>query len=117
MLHGSQGSNLLLQVLNLAWDRGLTVAGENTLSCYDREGCLRIIEIAKPRNDPDRRHFSFFVYQQPSPLVQGVICFPDLDYFIKCMHGKSLQINFIFLIETIEWVLFFSPMFCSIFFM
>ncbi|OMO91330.1 Glycoside hydrolase, family 14 [Corchorus capsularis] len=75
------------QVLNSAWDRGLTVAGENTLSCFDREGCLRIIETAKPRNDPDRRHFSFFVYQQPSPLVQGVICFPDLDYFIKCMHG------------------------------
>ncbi|XP_022736893.1 beta-amylase 8 isoform X1 [Durio zibethinus] len=75
------------QVINSAWDRGLAVAGENTLSCYDREGCLRIIETAKPRNDPDRRHFSFFVYQQPSPLVQGVICFPDLDYFIKCMHG------------------------------
>ncbi|KAG8475980.1 hypothetical protein CXB51_032805 [Gossypium anomalum] len=75
------------QVLNSAWDRGLKVAGENTLSCYDREGCLRIIETAKPRNDPDHRHFSFFVYQQPSPLVQGVICLPDLDYFIKCMHG------------------------------
>ncbi|XVF89521.1 hypothetical protein PTKIN_Ptkin19aG0136300 [Pterospermum kingtungense] len=75
------------QVLNSAWDQGLTVAGENTLSCYDREGCLRIIETAKPRNDPDHRHFSFFVYQQPSPLVQGVICFPYLEDFIKCMHG------------------------------
>ncbi|XVE57262.1 hypothetical protein DITRI_Ditri04bG0077500 [Diplodiscus trichospermus] len=75
------------QVLNSAWDRGLSVAGENTLSCYDREGCLRIIETAKPRNDPDHRHFSFFVYQQPSPLVQEIICFPDLDYFIRCMHG------------------------------
>ncbi|XWS62296.1 hypothetical protein CRYUN_Cryun07bG0198300 [Craigia yunnanensis] len=81
------------QVLNSAWDRGLTVAGENTLSCYDREGCLRIIETAKPRNDPDRRHFSFFVYQQPSPSVQGLVCFPDLDYFIKCMHGKNIKIN------------------------
>ncbi|PPR99771.1 hypothetical protein GOBAR_AA20883 [Gossypium barbadense] len=78
------------QVLNSAWDRGLKVAGENTLSCYDREGCLRIIETAKPRNDPDRRHFSFFVYQQPSPLVQGVICLPDLDYFIKCMHAGDI---------------------------
>ncbi|KAE8693176.1 Beta-amylase 8 [Hibiscus syriacus] len=37
------------QVLTSAWDRGLSVAGENTLSCYDREGCLRIIETAKPR--------------------------------------------------------------------
>ncbi|KAE8693177.1 Beta-amylase 8 [Hibiscus syriacus] len=75
------------QVLTSAWDRGLSVAGENTLSCYDREGCLRIIETAKPRNDPDRRHFSFFVYQRPSPLVQGVISLSDFDHFIKCMHG------------------------------
>ncbi|XP_004301768.1 PREDICTED: beta-amylase 8-like [Fragaria vesca subsp. vesca] len=75
------------QVLNLAWDRGLTVAGENALSCYDREGCMRIVELVKPRNDPDRHHFTFFVYQQPSPLVQGTVCFSELDFFIKCMHG------------------------------
>lgn len=75
------------QVLNSAWDRRLSVAGENLLSCYDREGYMRIVEMAKPRNDPDHRHFTFFVYQQPCPLSQGTICFPDLDYFIKCMHG------------------------------
>ncbi|KDP28061.1 hypothetical protein JCGZ_19469 [Jatropha curcas] len=75
------------QVLNSAWDRGLTVSGVNMLSCYDREGCMKVVEMAKPRNDPDRRHFSFFVYQQPSPLFQGAICFGELDYFIKCMHG------------------------------
>ncbi|XP_050375624.1 beta-amylase 8 [Argentina anserina] len=75
------------QVLNLAWDRGLTVAGENALSCYDREGCMRIVEMVKPRNDPDRHHFTFFVYQQPPPLVQGTVCFSELDFFIKCMHG------------------------------
>nr|XP_023927863.1 beta-amylase 8 [Quercus suber] len=76
------------QVLNSAWDRGLTVAGENALSCYEREGYMGIVEMAKPRNDPDRRHFSFFVYQQPTPLVQGTICFSELDYFIKSMHGE-----------------------------
>jgi len=75
--------------LNSAWDRGLTVAGENALSCYEREGYMRIVEMAKPRSDPDRRHFSFFVYQQPTPLVQGTICFSELDYFIKSMHGKD----------------------------
>ncbi|RVX02048.1 Beta-amylase 8 [Vitis vinifera] len=77
------------QVLNSAWDRGLTVAGENAVPCYDREGYMRIAEIAKPRNDPDRRHLSFFVYQQPSPLVERTIWFSELDYFIKCMHGKN----------------------------
>ncbi|GMY33628.1 beta-amylase 8 [Fagus crenata] len=76
------------QVLNSAWDRGLAVAGENALSCYEKEGYMRIVEMAKPRNDPDRRHFSFFVYQQPTPLVQGTICFSELDYFIKSMHGE-----------------------------
>lgn len=76
------------QVLNSAWDRGLTVAGENAVPCYDREGYMRIAEIAKPRNDPDRRHLSFFVYQQPSPLVERTIWFSELDYFIKCMHGE-----------------------------
>lgn len=78
-----------LQVITSAWDRGLSVAGENALSCYDREGCMRIVETAKPRIDPDRRHFSFFAYQQPSSLLQGTICFSDLDCFIKCMHGKN----------------------------
>uniref|UniRef100_A0A2P2L3B3 Beta-amylase n=1 Tax=Rhizophora mucronata TaxID=61149 RepID=A0A2P2L3B3_RHIMU len=76
------------QVLNSAWDRGLGVAGVNMLSCYDREWCLRIVEMAKPRNDPDQHHFSFFEYRQPLPLVQGTICFPELDFFIKCMHGE-----------------------------
>ena len=80
-----------LQILNSAWDRGLAVAGENSLSCYDREGHMRIIDMAKPRNDPDRHHFSFFAYrQQPAALIQGAVCFPELDYFIKCMHGKYL---------------------------
>lgn len=64
------------------------MAGENALSCYDREGCMRIVELVKPRNDPDRHHFTFFVYQQPSPLVQGTVCFSELDFFIKCMHGE-----------------------------
>ena len=79
-----------LQILNSAWDRGLTVAGENSPSCYDRDGYMRIIDMAKPRSDPDRHHFSFFAYRQPSALIQGAVCFPELDYFIKCMHGKYL---------------------------
>ena len=78
-----------LQVFNSAWDRGLTIAGENAPPCCDREGYMRLVEMAKPRNDPDRHHFSFFVYQQPSPLVQGTMCLSDLDYFIKSMHGNG----------------------------
>ncbi|KAM3379566.1 beta-amylase 8 [Capsicum galapagoense] len=80
------------QILNSAWDKEINVAGQNAFPCYDREGLMRLVETAKPRNDPDRRHFSFFTFQQPSPLVQSAICFPELDYFIKCMHG---EINYV----------------------
>ncbi|XP_022943053.1 beta-amylase 8-like isoform X3 [Cucurbita moschata] len=84
--------SLSWQILNSAWDRGLAVAGENSLSCYDREGHMRIIDMAKPRNDPDRHRFSFFAYrQQPADLIQGAACFPELDYFIKCMHGEIVD--------------------------
>ncbi|XP_050233704.1 beta-amylase 8 [Mercurialis annua] len=85
VLADSEG--LSWQILNSAWDRELAVAGTNVLSCYDREGYLRVVEMAKPRSDPDHRQFAFFVYQQPSLLFQGTICFTELDYFIKCMHG------------------------------
>ncbi|PHT27640.1 Beta-amylase 8 [Capsicum baccatum] len=80
------------QILNSAWDKEINVAGQNAFPCYDREGLMRLVETAKPRNDPDRRRFSFFTFQQPSPLVQSAICFPELDYFIKCMHG---EINYV----------------------
>lgn len=84
-----------MQVLNSAWDRGLAVAGENAPSCYDRDGFMRIVEMAKPRNDPDRHHFLFFVYHQPSSLVQRTMGFSELDFVIKCMHGKNFRRNFI----------------------
>lgn len=75
------------QVLNSAWDRGLTLAGQNAVPFCEREGWMRIVETAKPRNDPDHRHFQFFVYQQPSLLVRTTIWYSDLDSFVKCMHG------------------------------
>ncbi|KAL0330979.1 UNVERIFIED_CONTAM: Beta-amylase 8 [Sesamum angustifolium] len=75
------------QVRNAAWDQRLSVAGQNGQPCYDREGFTRLVETASPRNNPDCRHFSFFVFQQPSPLIQRTICFSEIDYFIKSMHG------------------------------
>ncbi|XP_010275178.2 PREDICTED: beta-amylase 8 [Nelumbo nucifera] len=83
--------SLTWQVLNSAWDRGLTLAGQNAAPCYDREGYMRLLDSAKPRNNPDHRHVSFFVYQQPSSLLHNGICFSDLDSFIKCMHGSTFQ--------------------------
>ncbi|KAK4490867.1 hypothetical protein RD792_001582 [Penstemon davidsonii] len=84
----SDPEGLSWQVLNLGWDQGLSVAGQNAEPCYDREGYTRLVNTAKPRNHPDGRHFSFFVFQQPSPLIQRTICFSEIDYFIKSMHGE-----------------------------
>ncbi|KAH6760828.1 beta-amylase 2 [Perilla frutescens var. hirtella] len=84
----SDPEGLNWQVLNSGWDRGVSVAGQNAQPCYNREGFTRFVETAKPRDHPDGRHFSFFVFQQPSPLIQRTICFSELDYFIKRMHGE-----------------------------
>ncbi|KAK9120339.1 hypothetical protein Syun_017956 [Stephania yunnanensis] len=90
----SDSEGLVWQVQNSAWDHGLDIAGQNIQPCFDKEGYSRIVETTKPRNDPDRRHFSFFVYQQPSPLVQREIGFSELDSFIKSMHGLIGQNHF-----------------------
>ncbi|MCL7048533.1 hypothetical protein MKW94_013573 [Papaver nudicaule] len=79
------------QVLNSAWDSGLPIAGQNALSSYGKEGYLKILETAKPGNDPDSHHMSFFVYQQPLSLLQSEFGFSELDSFIKCMHGNSFD--------------------------
>ncbi|XP_008808793.1 beta-amylase 8 isoform X2 [Phoenix dactylifera] len=85
----ADSEGLSWQALNSAWDRGVTVAAQSILPCHDRETYIRIIENAKPRNDPDRRHLSFFTYQQLAPVfMQREMCFSELDNFIKCMHGN-----------------------------
>lgn len=79
------------QVINCAWDRGLSIAGQNVLPCYDRESFSKMVEMAKPKNHPDKRYLSFFAYQQHSPgMMQKGMCIPAFDYFVKCMHGKHL---------------------------
>ncbi|KAL8536606.1 hypothetical protein ACS0TY_011980 [Phlomoides rotata] len=84
----SDPEGLNWQVLNSAWDRGLCVAGQNAQPCYDREGFVRLLETTRPRNHPDGHHFSFFVFHQPLPLIQRTICFSEIDYFVKSMHGE-----------------------------
>ncbi|KAL2925860.1 Beta-amylase 8 [Bienertia sinuspersici] len=56
----SDPEGLSWQVLNSAWDCGLTVAGQNADPCFDKGEHIRMVETSKPSNDPDRRHFSFF---------------------------------------------------------
>lgn len=64
------------------------MAGQNSAGGHDRESLRRMLETAKPRNDPDRRHFGFFVYQQPSTFAQRELSLSELLHFVKNMHGE-----------------------------
>ncbi|KAK9052867.1 hypothetical protein SSX86_029497 [Deinandra increscens subsp. villosa] len=75
------------QVLNSGWDQDLTLAGQSSLLYYDKELLMRLVETAKPINDPDHHQFAFFTFQPPSPLVERTTCFSELKHFIQCMHG------------------------------
>ena len=74
-------------MLNAAWDVGIPVASENALPCYDREGYNKILENAKPFDDPDGRHLSAFTYLRLSPVLMEAQNFIEFERFVKRMHG------------------------------
>ncbi|XP_019155932.1 PREDICTED: beta-amylase 8-like [Ipomoea nil] len=81
---------LCWQVLNGAWDKGVAIAGHNAPRGYDRETFMRLVETSKPRNDPERHHFTFFVLERPwQQRVQTTENISELEYFVKCMHGYA----------------------------
>ncbi|XP_022757335.1 beta-amylase 2, chloroplastic-like isoform X2 [Durio zibethinus] len=90
---------LVWQVLNAAWDVSILVASENALPCYDREGYNKILENAKPRNDPDGRHLSAFTYLRLSPVLMERHNFAEFERFVKRMHGAIyLHFSHLFLL-------------------
>ncbi|KAB2056337.1 hypothetical protein ES319_A11G095200v1 [Gossypium barbadense] len=82
---------LVWQVLNAAWDVSIPVASENALPCYDREGYNKILENAKPRNDPDGRHLSAFTYLRLNPALIERRNFVEFERFVKGMHGEAIS--------------------------
>lgn len=81
---------LVWQVLNAAWDVCIPVASENALPCHDREGYNKILENAKPMNDPDGRHLSAFTYLRLSPVLMESHNFMEFERFVKRMHGEAV---------------------------
>lgn len=81
---------LVWQVLNAAWDVCIPVASENALPCHDREGYNKILENAKPMNDPDGRHLSAFTYLRLSPILMERHNFMEFERFVKRMHGEAV---------------------------
>ncbi|KAK3132615.1 hypothetical protein QOZ80_6AG0525210 [Eleusine coracana subsp. coracana] len=82
---------LVWQVLNAAWDAGIQVASENALPCYDRDGFNKILENAKPRNDPDGRHLFGFTYLRLSKVLFERPNFFEFERFVKRMHGEAVH--------------------------
>ncbi|XP_044493045.1 beta-amylase 2, chloroplastic isoform X2 [Mangifera indica] len=82
---------LVWQVLNAAWDVSILVASENALPCYDREGYNKILENAKPRNDPDGRHLAAFTYLRLSSVLMERHNFLEFERFVMRMHGESVS--------------------------
>eukprot|EP00257_Ricinus_communis_P024274 XP_015584440.1 beta-amylase 2, chloroplastic isoform X2 [Ricinus communis] len=81
---------LVWQVLNAAWDACIPVASENALPCYDREGYNKILENAKPLEDPDGRHLSVFTYLRLSAVLMERHNFIEFERFVKRMHGEAV---------------------------
>ncbi|CAO2837645.1 unnamed protein product [Amaranthus hypochondriacus] len=81
---------LVWQVLNAAWDVCIPVASENALPCFDREGYNKILENAKPQNDPDGKHLSAFTYLRLNPELMEGSNFMEFERFVKRMHGESV---------------------------
>lgn len=79
------------QVLNAAWDVDIPIASENALPCHDRITYNKILDNAKPLNNPDGRHFWSFTYLRLSPLLMDRQNFMEFERFVKKMHGEALE--------------------------
>ncbi|KAL3622104.1 Leucine-rich repeat receptor-like serine/threonine-protein kinase bam2 [Castilleja foliolosa] len=85
---GADPKGLINQVTFVAWYLGVPVASENVLPCYDRESYNKILENAKPLDDPVACHYSAFTYLRLSPYVMEDQNFTEFERFVKQMHGE-----------------------------
>ncbi|XP_042505641.1 beta-amylase 2, chloroplastic-like, partial [Macadamia integrifolia] len=81
---------LVWQVLNAAWDACIPVASENALPCHDRDGYNKILESAKPMNNPDGKHLSSFTYLRLSQHLMERENLLEFQRFVKRMHGETV---------------------------
>ncbi|KAI3441794.1 Beta-amylase [Psidium guajava] len=82
---------LAWQVLNAAWDYGIPVTSENFLPCHNRVGYNKVLEGAKPLNDPDGRHFLSFTYLRQSSILMERQSLLEFERFVKRMHGEAVR--------------------------
>ncbi|KAG4925567.1 hypothetical protein GLYMA_18G232400v4 [Glycine max] len=81
---------LVWQVLNAGWEVDLPVTSQNGFPCLNRVGYNKVLDNAKPMNDPDGRHFSSFTYLRLSSLLMERQNFIEFERFVKRMHGEAV---------------------------
>ncbi|KAG0491638.1 hypothetical protein HPP92_004691 [Vanilla planifolia] len=81
---------LFWQVLNAAWDVSVPMSNENAFPIYNRDSYNKILDYAKPFNDPDGRNLSSFAYLRLSPALMEGCNFIEFGRFVKRMHGEAV---------------------------
>ncbi|XP_023514236.1 beta-amylase 7-like isoform X2 [Cucurbita pepo subsp. pepo] len=79
------------QVTYAARDVGVEVVSENALPFLDRVGYNKILDNAKPLDDPDGRYLSSFIYNKLTPLLLERHNLVEFERFVKRMHGESVH--------------------------
>ncbi|WCJ22796.1 beta-amylase 7 [Euphorbia peplus] len=89
----SDPDGVLWQVMNAAWEAEIPVASENALPCHDRVVYNKLLDNAKPLNNPDGRHFLSFTYLRLSSLLMQRENFMEFERFVKRMHGEAVDLR------------------------
>lgn len=84
-------AGLQWQVLNAAWEAGISVSSGNTRLCHDRDFYLKVLADAKPFDDPEGHHLASFTYSKLSPSLMERTNFEEFKHFVSCMHGFGLD--------------------------
>ncbi|KAH7297475.1 hypothetical protein KP509_26G071100 [Ceratopteris richardii] len=83
-------AGLQWQVLNGAWEAGISISSSNVRPCYDRDYYIRVLADAKPFDDPDGHHLASFTYSKLSQFLLERTNFEEFKHFVSCMHGFGL---------------------------
>ncbi|KAM0021305.1 putative beta-amylase [Helianthus debilis subsp. tardiflorus] len=77
------------KVEEAGWVSGIAVSGQNAFPCYDRQGYGKILEVAKPRNDPFDRCIYSFTYRGLDQTLFEQHNLREFELFVKKMHGTQ----------------------------
>ena len=96
---------LFIQVLNAAWDAGISISSGNTRMCHERDYYTKVVVDSKPYDDPESHHLASFTYSKLSPFLMERNNFEEFKRFVSLMHGKrSLHFSLIFIFLGVKHI-------------